>query len=67
MNELLEPWYPVDEEEKQSLFNEFRKEIHSDHALYNKKIELIGRRCDCDDILFSITGSDDLAIVHLTW
>ena len=65
--EFLEPWFPIDTDEKISINNEFKKEVHPNHILYNKELELIGRRSDCDDILFSIIGTDNVAYVHLTW
>lgn len=64
---FLEPWYPVDDDEKIALEKEFKKELHTDHILNGKQLTLIGRRCDQDDVLFSLIGSDEVAVVHLTW
>ena len=67
MINFLEPWYPVDPDEKADLEREFCKELHPAHVLFGKAVELIGRRCDCDDVLFTIKDTPDVAVVHLTW
>ncbi len=67
MIELIEPWYAIENDEKLILVNEYRSEVHENHILYNKNLNLIGRRQDRDDVLFSINGTNNLAIVHLTW
>lgn len=65
--ELLEPWYSLERKEKKTLLKELKQELHKNHILYKTKFELIGRRCDRDDILLRFKDRDDLAIVHLTW
>jgi hypothetical protein len=63
----LQPWSSVDGSERQSLENELRKELADGHALFGKRIQIIGRRCDQDDVLCLIEGSKSVAVVHLTW
>lgn len=65
--ELIEPWFAVTAKEKEAFEKEFSKELHGSHFLYEKKLNLIGRREDRDDILFIISGTTKLAVVHLTW
>ena len=67
MIQLIEPWTIVDSSEKEKLMEEYSKEIHQNHILFDEKLELIGRRQDRDDILFYLLEKEELAIVHLTW
>jgi len=47
---------------------ELRKEVNSRHPLYGRRAITVGRREDCDDVLFFFPDSPDpLAVVHLTW
>ena len=47
---------------------EAEKEIPPGHALYGQKLISIGRRQDCDDVLYFVPDhSFPLAVVHLTW
>jgi hypothetical protein len=63
---LLEHWENVDNGLR--LENELYREIGEGHILHNVKIKAIARRCDCDDVLFEITGETArFAFVHLTW
>lgn len=65
--EWLVPWHPEDNaEEKRSLLAEFQREIPVGHVLSGASLTLIGRRQDCDDVLFALDDGR-VAIVHLTW
>ena len=45
-----------------------RRELSAGHPLYDMPTRAVGRRQDCDDVLFSIEdGSGRVAVVHLTW
>ena len=63
----LQPWYPVDGADRQSLQNELQRELGEGHPLFGKRIQVIGRRRDQDDVLCLIEGSKSVAVVHLTW
>jgi len=50
------------------LEKEFVREMGPGHPLYNSKAISVGRRVDCDDVLFFIPdNAQPLAVVHLTW
>jgi hypothetical protein len=60
----LEPWHPA----PSGLESELEKEISPKHPLFGLKAISIGRRNDCDDVLFFLPdNSYPLAVVHLTW
>jgi hypothetical protein len=60
----LEPWYST----SPGLESELEKEISSAHPLFGHKAVSVGRRGDCDDVLFFLPdNSFPLAVVHLTW
>ncbi len=44
MIELIEPWNVIENDEKLILEKEYRSEVHENHILYNKNLNLIGRR-----------------------
>ncbi len=65
--EWLEPWMPEFDEEGQ-LAEELRKVVCDRNFLFGVNVRAVGRRIDCDDVLFV---TDDphrpIAVVHLTW
>lgn len=64
----LIPWHPIDGAPGHGLEQELRSELCSEHALFGIPVSPIGRRQDCDDVLFRILdGSERLAVVHLTY
>ncbi len=65
--EWLIPWHPVDDAEVQDrLLAEFQRELPVGHVLAGTRPTPIGRRQDCDDVLFALADGR-VAIVHLTW
>lgn len=66
MTEYLEPWEAVPTERAVPLEAELALEIHPSHVLANRKVEIIARRRDCDDVLCRVEGIG-YAVVHLTW
>ena len=62
-----EPWKACDDDENK-LSQELRHETPKRHILYGLKTQALARRIDCDDVLFEILdGSQQVAVVHLTW
>jgi hypothetical protein len=62
----LEPWASVDN----SAFyeNELKNEVGFLHPLKWKKVRTIGRRTDCDEVLYEVlSGNIKYAVVHLTY
>jgi hypothetical protein len=63
--EWLEPWTSFRSEGFQE---ELRNEVNSKHPLSGRQAITVGRRIDCDDVLFFLPDNPDpLAVVHLTW
>ncbi|MDF2587635.1 MAG: hypothetical protein K0S41_1476 [Anaerocolumna sp.] len=63
----LEPWNSLINN-KHFFENELNNEIGNQHILYGKKVTAIGRRYDCDDILYQVYNCDfEFAVVHLTF
>jgi hypothetical protein len=63
----LTPWEPVDDSNP-PLVAELKKELGSNHVLHGLEFVAIGRRVDCDDVLFGTSDqTKPLAVVHLTW
>lgn len=61
----LGPWYPAS---SSGLEAELRKELGPGHPLFRSQAVAVGRRGDCDDVLFFLpNGPAPLAVVHLTW
>lgn len=56
----------MEENTIQSLMNEFRLELSDHHILSKKKVELIARKSNNDDIILEFDGGR-IAVVHLTW
>jgi len=60
------PWQAV--EDGSGLEAELRREVVHGHPLYGLPTVAVGRRVDCDDVLFRVDHpSRALAVVHLTW
>jgi hypothetical protein len=60
----LEPWRPT----PAGLEVELEKEVNPRHQLFGRKAISVGRRDDCDDVLFLLPDHAALlAVVHLTW
>ncbi|MBD2724550.1 hypothetical protein [Hymenobacter armeniacus] len=67
--DFIEPWVAVDSE-RASFEEEFRCELSPDNVLSGYNVQVIGRRVDCDDVLFEVRDEKanfKLALVHLTW
>ena len=68
--EWLVPWYSVSDETTQveALERELHRELAKGHPLHGVRVRTLGRRQDCDDVLFALEdGSRRVAVVHLTW
>ena len=62
--EWLLPWQPT----AAALEVELQREVGRGHLLFERPAVAIGRRVDCDDVLFWLpAGPAVLAVVHLTW
>lgn len=59
------PWYK--EDSTGSIENQLYKEVGKKHLLFDKKVKVVARRHDMDDVLFYIQDINKYAIVHLTW
>jgi len=60
----LEPWEPTTHDFEAEL----HRELIAGHPLFGVRAIAVGRRCDCDDVLFLLSEhSSPLAVVHLTW
>ena len=67
MNDLPKPWLAVEDQlQRERLERELASELPRGHLLERKKVRVIGRRADQDDVLFEVDGSG-YAVVHLTW
>jgi hypothetical protein len=67
--DFIEPWIAVDNE-RDAFEKELRRELSPQAALSAYTLRAIGRRVDCDDVLFEICGVRAeyvLALIHLTW
>ncbi len=63
----LIPWHPVDDPAvRRSLLAVLQREIPKGHVLAGASLTVIGRRQDCDDVLFALSDGR-VAIVHLIW
>jgi hypothetical protein len=61
------PWVDVDAAGRAALEHELALEIGPDHVLANRAGRALFRRGDCDDALFAVRNSPEVALVHLTW
>lgn len=67
MIDWLEPWEPLCTA-PDCFENELYHEVCEHHILFGRKVSAIGRRYDCDDILFQVLDTDfNYAVVHLTY
>jgi hypothetical protein len=65
--EWLVPWCPVEALVEQSgLLKQLQRELPTGHILKGEHVTAIGRREDCDDVLFALEDGR-VAVVHLTW
>jgi signal recognition particle subunit SEC65 len=63
----LEPWDSLCVEPTY-FEKELYREVGEQHVLFNKKVTALGRRYDCDDVLFQVHNSEfHFAVVHLTY
>src|SRR5688572_25990080 len=65
----LVPWHPIAEVTSvEVLAQELRAELSRHHVLFGIGVRAVGRRQDCDDVLFELLdGSGRFAVVHLTY
>ena len=62
------PWCSVSPKEAKDFEKELKREVCKEHALFNRKVKAIGRRIDCDDVLFHLEDAGtQLVVAHLTW
>jgi hypothetical protein len=64
----VEPWQPIEAPaEAGALLAELLRELPPAHPLAGLPLRAVGRRPDCDDVLFAVEdGSGRVASVHLT-
>jgi hypothetical protein len=62
-------WEPIKgPAEANALLAELRRELPAAHPLASLPLRAVGRRSDCDDVLFAVEdGSGRVMTVHLTW
>ena len=65
--EWLVPWNAVDARGAAGVEGELARELGPGHPLHGKRVRALGRRQDCDDVLFELLDSGECAVVHLTW
>jgi hypothetical protein len=68
--EWLAPWHSVADNPTQvaGMERELARELSVGHPLYGLPVRTLGRRQDCDDVLFAVDdGTGRVAVVHLTW
>jgi hypothetical protein len=65
----LVPWHPIkDGPVDDGMSQELYSELSAHHELYGIQARPVGRRQDCDDVLFELLdGSGRFAVVHLTY
>jgi|688.fasta_scaffold234429_2 hypothetical protein len=63
-----EPWLAVTPDYAPKGEAELRRELSARHVLSGRSVEAIGRRQDCDDVLFYLGDTAPrFAVVHLTY
>ena len=69
MNTFVWPhqWYEVSPQNRAILERELSHEISPGHVLFGRSVCAIARREDCDDVLFAMVGSLQVAVVHLVY
>jgi hypothetical protein len=68
--EWLVPWHLVTDIPAQvaGMERQLGRELAAGHPLFGLPVRALGRRQDCDDVLFAIEdGTGRVAVVHLTW
>jgi hypothetical protein len=68
--EWLVPWYSVvdDPAAVAAVERELGRELSVGHPLHGLPVRALGRRQDCDDVLYVVEdGTQRVAVVHLTW
>src|ERR1044071_6685678 len=64
----LVPWKPVSLEYQGGMIAELHREMPPGHVLFGRTVQAVGRRQDCDDVLFYLGASvPQFAVVHLTY
>jgi hypothetical protein len=62
------PWRPVPPEQDAGTVAELHREMPTGHVLFGRTVQTVGRRQDCDDVLFYLGESvPQFAVVHLTY
>lgn len=62
-----EPWRPVPPEHDAGTGAELRREMCG-HVLFGRTVQAVGRREDCDEVLFNLGEAvPQFAVVHLTY
>lgn len=67
--EYIDPYwdaYEMEDKNVQSLMDELKLELPENHLLRGKKIKLIARKINNDDIVLELENGY-IAVVHLTW
>src|SRR5262245_54434334 len=63
-----EPWRPVPPDHAAEAAAELQREMCAGHVLFGRAVQAVGRRQDCDDVLFYLGESaPQFAVVHLTY
>jgi hypothetical protein len=63
-----EGWSAVDDDAHTAeLDAELKREVSRGHELHGLDLRALGRRDKTDDVLFAFLGSDEVAVVHLTY
>ena len=60
-------WEQISPDERQALEVELRREDAPGHPLHSVAVSALARRYDCDDVLFGLSGSASVAVVHLSY
>ena len=53
--ELKRPWEMIGGALAESAVAELLRELGPDHPLRDKNVQAVAERCDCDDVLFTLT------------
>jgi hypothetical protein len=62
------PWWPVPPEHDAGTAAELHREMCAGHVLFGRTVQAVGRRQDCDDVLFYLGEAvPQFAVVHITY
>ena len=62
------PWQPIPPDQGAWAAAALQREMSAGHGLFGRTVQAIGRRQDCDDLLFFLGESGPrFAVVHLTY